>query len=204
MKVELHCHTNRYSACARNTPAELVERMVQLGYEAVYLTEHDAVWADWEIEQLQQGFPDIRLFPGLELTVTRRPLQHLLILGTTDPTYLRMDDPAEILAKARAEGHLTILAHPFRFEGGAAMLDDGHRPDALEYLSRNHPAELAAVAKQVADRLDLRLVNAGDTHALDHLNRFWIETDWPITRADRIREIILNKAYVNWTSEGDV
>jgi len=178
--------------------------MVQLGYGAVFLTEHDVVWSDWEIEQLQRGFPDIRLFAGVELTITRSPFQHLLILGTTDPTYLDITEPAEVLAKARAEGHLTILAHPFRYEGRAAMLDEGLRPDALEYLSRNHPPELAALAKEAADRLDLPLVNAGDTHAVDHLNRFWIETDRPVTRPERIREIVLNKAYVNWTSDGDV
>ncbi len=48
MKVELHLHTTRYSGCAVATGGELMERMVEIGYEAVFITEHDAVWSDGE------------------------------------------------------------------------------------------------------------------------------------------------------------
>jgi predicted metal-dependent phosphoesterase TrpH len=203
MKVELHLHTNRYSACAVATPGEFMRRLVEIGYEAVYITEHDAVWSEWEIAQLQAGHPLIRIFPGLERTLSAESMQHLLILGTTDPAYLQMEDPAEVLEKARAEGHLTILAHPFRWEGAAGMLDSGLRPDALECYSSNHTAAEAARAAQAAERLKLALVNTGDSHGLHSLNRFWIETDQPLQKADDIRRIVMNKAYVNWVGEAE-
>jgi len=198
MKVELHCHTSRYSGCATATPAELMERLVQTGYEAVFLTEHDAVWPDWEIAQLQDGWPDIRIFGGVELSLPGDPMVHLLVLGTSDPAYLALRaEPAAILDKARTEGHLTVLAHPFRWAGAAEMLEAGLLPDALEHLTRNHDAPRAAVAKAQAERLGLAIVNAGDTHGLDFLNHFWIETDQPLAKPDDIRAAILNRAYVN-------
>ena len=197
MKVELHLHTSRYSACSKATPAELMERLVQAGYEAVFITEHNAVWSDREIEQLQQGYPDLRIFGGVELSTGPEGMQHLLVLGTTDPEYTRLGDVAEILAKARDEGRLTVLAHPFRWEGGAEMLNDGLLPDAIEYGTTHHTPGQAEIAAGVAADLNLPMVNVGDVHGLEFVNRFWIETDSPLHKAADIRTVVLNRAYVN-------
>lgn len=174
-----------------------MERMIQIGYDAVYITEHDAVWGDWEIEQLQQGFPDIRIFGGVELSTGLEKMQHLLVLGTTDRAYTRLDDVAEILEKARDEGHLTVLAHPFRWEGGAEMFNRGLQPDAIEYRTGNHDAGCAGLAEAVARQYALPLVNVGDVHGLGFLNRFWIETDRPLRKAGDIRTAVLNGEYTN-------
>ena len=199
MKVELHLHTSRYSGCATATPVELMRRLIETGYEAVYITEHDAVWSAREIARLQAEFPAIRIFPGVELSLGEAvmPLQHLLVLGTTDRTYLKIHDPAELLEMARSAGHLTVLAHPCRWEGGAAMLDEGLLPDAIELHTCNHDRYAASQARILSEKLGLRLVNSGDTHGLGFLNRFWIETARPIGQAEEVRSIILEGAYDN-------
>jgi len=84
MKVELHLHTSRYSGCATATPFELMEALIGYGYDAVFVTEHDTVWPDWELRQLQEEFQDIRILPGVELTLGPDQTQHLLVLGTQD------------------------------------------------------------------------------------------------------------------------
>jgi len=199
MKVELHLHTCRYSGCARATPTELMGKLISAGYEAVFITEHDAIWRDWELDHLQSEFPDIRIFPGMELSLGNdvMPLQHLLVLGANDPEYLLMGDLAEILDKARAAGHLTVLAHPARWPGGAQMLEEGLLPDALEYYTGSHTPPQAAQAAEIAARLRLPLVNSGDVHALDFIDRFWIETDRPLEKRGDIRSIVLSGAYAN-------
>ena len=200
MKVELHLHTNRYSPCAQATPAELMERMVQIGYEAVFITEHDAVWSDWEIRQLQAGFPDIRIFPGMELSLGRQTARHLLVLGSNDAEYLRLRDEADAVAKAREAGHLTVLAHPFRWESDFAAFEEGWRPDAIECRAGNqHQPEQILKAETAARQHDLRLVNSGDVHTQAALNRFWIETDVPLRRRKDIRRVVLNGEYANRT-----
>ena len=57
MKVELHLHTSRYSACAVCRPAEMMNGLIARGYEAVYITEHDAVWETAELNDLRRQFP---------------------------------------------------------------------------------------------------------------------------------------------------
>ena len=198
MKVELHLHTDRYSACSVASPDEMMDALVSLGYEAVYLTEHDALWPEREVAELRAAHPRIRIFPGVELTVTADPVEHLLVLGTSDPEYLEIDDAAELLEKARAAGDLTILAHPFRFDVGAAMVRRQHLlPDALEYCSCNQPPALGEYARRLAAESALALVNAGDCHALDFLGRYWIETERDLCGPRDIRDVVLRGEYEN-------
>src|ERR1035437_9326511 len=115
MKVELHAHTVRYSQCATLTTSELVMSLVEQGYDAVYITEHDAVWPEEDLEYLRRKFPWVRIFGGLERTVEAC---HILVLGTSDNAYLKMTDARSVLDAAREQGHLSVLAHPFRWPGG--------------------------------------------------------------------------------------
>jgi len=198
MKVELHMHTSRYSACARNGPEDMLAELVRQSYGAAFLTEHDAVWPDEEVERLQAAFPGVRIFPGVERGLGANSTQHLLVLGTNDPAYLRMSDPAEILAAAKAAGHLTVLAHPMRWPKGADMLNEGHLPDALEGCTGNQDPTRAAVAGSLAERLGLKLLNSDDAHSVEMVGRFWIETARPLERADDLRGIVLDGAYENY------
>ena len=203
MKVELHLHTSAYSGCATNTPDEMMRRLIKCGYEAVYITEHDAVWNDRQLERVRANFPKLKIFPGVEVTLTDfQSVQHLIVLGTNDPDYLQIADEATILGKAADEGHLTILAHPFRWPGGAFMLGKGLRPDALECHTPNHGPQAAQMASTVNNSLGIALVNASDAHSTEMIDQFWIETDSPLEQADDIHQIILKGAYKNCSREG--
>jgi predicted metal-dependent phosphoesterase TrpH len=197
MKVELHCHTSRHSACALCSPREIVCELARNGYEAVFLTEHDAVWSPDEIDELQQVFPEIRLFPGLERTVSRLGFAHVLLLGTTDPAYLSIESESHLLAKARDEGVLSVLAHPFRWEGSSHLLDYGWRPDAIELTTPNHRQELPALSQLASREFGLPLVNSGDVHSFRSLNFAWIDTHQPLREASSIRQVVLEGAYDN-------
>ncbi len=194
MKVELHLHTHRHSLCAVNSAEEMMHRLIETGYQAVYLTEHDTIWPPQERQALQAEFPDIRIYSGVELSITSH---HLLVLGTSDTEYLRIGRMEDVLQKARQEGHLTILAHPFRWEGAAEMLERGLRPDALECQTNNHTPEAGRMARRAAKKLSLPLVNAGDIHAMTMIDRFWIETTDALKSADDIRDIVCGGLYQN-------
>jgi predicted metal-dependent phosphoesterase TrpH len=198
MKAELHLHTNRYSACAVNSPEEMLVGLIARGYEAVFLTEHDAVWSRKDTARLQEHFPQIRIFGGLEKTLyhdDREGFQHLLILGTHSADYIFMDDAEAILDRAADEGLPTILAHPFRYEGSSHILSEGLYPDALEYRSCNHTAGQAEKSQAAAEEFGLQLVNAGDTHGLRMLGRFWTETDEDFDSPGELRDMLLAGRY---------
>lgn len=199
MKVEIHCHTRRYSICATAKAEEMLEGLIRAGYEAVYLTEHDSVWPAEDLADLQARFPAIRVFPGVELS---RGGCHIVVLGSGDPSYLAMADPLAVLDHARAIGDLTILAHPYRWEGGDDILRQGLRPDAIEYRTCNVDAEQAERAIAKARELSVAAVNAGDAHGLGFLDRFWIETGRPLKTAKDIRNVVISGEYANRSREG--
>jgi len=195
MKVELHSHTMRYSGCAVSTPAQLVAALIKKQYDAVYITEHDAVWDDWELGNLRRDYPAIRIFSGIELSLPHD--EHLLVLGTNDREYLTLRHPELILAKAREAGHLTVLAHPFRWPRAHSLLETGSKPDAVEFRTLNHDAQAGEQSKATAHTLGLPLVNAGDTHAADTLGHFWIETYPDLVTGTEIYDIVRNGMYEN-------
>ncbi len=197
MKIELHLHTSRYSACSIVQPEQIIHRLVDAHYDGAFITEHEAVWSDAELEVLRTEFPGFDIFPGIERTLYLDGPTHMLVLGTNDREYLRIERGNDLLDKAKSEGCLTVLAHPFRWEGAADILDSGHLPDALEYYTNNHEGDQAAISAQVAGELNLPLVNAGDTHALMGADKYWIETDRPFEIAKEIRNIVLDGAYSN-------
>lgn len=197
MKVELHCHTSRYSPCAKSRPEDMMAALIAAGYDVVYITEHDVVWRASDIDKLQAAFPKIRIFPGVEKTIGGKDsFQHLLILGTLDQSFIHMTDNKQILDKARQNGHLTVLAHPFRWRVGANLIyREGLMPDAIECRTASHDEEMAEESTAAAKRFNLKVVNCGDSHSPEFLNRAWIETDRPIVKANDIRQIVIDGAY---------
>ncbi len=200
MKIELHCHTTRYSGCAMASPEELLTEASRLGYEALFFTEHDTVWPERKLRALRKRFPGIGVFGGVEVTLITG--EHLLVLGTSDAEFTRLGDrPGDLLSKARQAGCLTVLAHPFRWQGAHDLLLNGRRPDAMEYLSCNHQGASAADSLALAGELSLPVVNAGDVHDLDMLGQCWIQSDRPIETNGDIREVVVNGAYRLMTAE---
>jgi hypothetical protein len=196
-KVELHLHTSRYSGCAVHEPVEILKHMAAIGYETVFITEHDAVWPDAELEEIRRQVPELQIFPGMELTVGPSLSCHMLVLGTNDPAYLPLTvDPRRVIDRAREQSHLTVLAHPARFEDPARVLQSGAVPDAIEHKTTNHeiPAQCAEAARW-ARKLGIAMVNAGDVHAVEQVGRYWIELDEPLESPRHIRDMVLAGRY---------
>lgn len=177
----------------------MLEGLIQAGYGAVFLTEHDSVWPAEDIADLQERFPAIGVFPGVELS---RGGCHVVVLGSGDPAYLAMRNAMAVLDHARAIGDLTILAHPYRWEGGDDILREGLRPDAIEYRTCNVQAEQAERAMAKARELSLAAVNASDAHGVGFLDQFWIETNRPLKTAKDIRGVVISGEYANCSRSG--
>ena len=113
VKVEVHAHTERYSVCSRIPPRELVAMADASGYDALFLTEHDRVWPKTEIAGLRELAERVKIFPGIEVTLTDEI--HILVLGAQDPVYERLKTPSDLFGQACSDGFLTVVAHPFRW-----------------------------------------------------------------------------------------
>jgi len=196
MKIALHVHTSLYSICSKTTPEEMIREHITCGFEAMFITEHDAIWSKSELKKARKAFPEIKIFPGVEITLFHpESLSHLLILGAPDDDYLYMASPDQVIDAAQADGYLTVLAHPYRYEDSNEMLQRGIYPDALELRTNTHNKEQGEKSEGFATEHSLKLVNSDDSHCLNDIGNYWIETDDPVEHPRELTEAILAGKY---------
>ena len=109
MRIDLHCHTSRYSSCSSLTAEELIRLAAAAGLDGVCLTEHDRLWPEEDVRRLaaESGLIVLR---GMEVTTE---LGHVLVFGVDAPP-AGMFVAGALSAAVRAAGGLTALAHPAR------------------------------------------------------------------------------------------
>jgi predicted metal-dependent phosphoesterase TrpH len=196
MKVQLHCHTSQFSLCGQNSPDEMIQTHIAQGYDVMFLTDHDSVWPADDIADLQTRYPEIRIFPGIEVSVlTPDTMYHVVLLGTSDEGFCELPSPACLLARARKHHVPTILAHPYRWSGRPGILEERPLPDAMEARSWNHDAANERLAIQKATQLDIPLVYADDAHTIQAVGQFWIETHREFNHPSELREVFATGAY---------
>ena len=201
MKVEIHSHTDLYSPCSRIPPKELILMAETSGYDALFITDHDKVWPRRELAGLQELCEHTRILPGIEISLPDS--RDMLVLGAEDPEYENLRTANEVLAKACADGLLTVIAHPFRYH--TELPAYCALADALEIKTCNHSRpEAVAAAESFAAEHNLAPVYSSDAHGLNFLNKFWIETYEDFSTAQEFRHLVVAGRYANRTRPFDM
>ncbi len=168
---ETHLHTSMVSACAHNSPEEMVCAAKKKSYAGIFITEHNwrgnscidrsIPWEAW-IDAMVQSYETARAVGekvGLQVFFAFEAgffgLPHhgaeFLIYGLTPqwlkehPELKNMDAP-QLLALVRGAGAMAIHAHPFReasYIERIILLPD--QVDGVEVINANHsnPARLS-------------------------------------------------------------
>jgi len=87
MYVELHCHSSYSLREGASTPRQLVERARELGYQALALTDHNALYGAMEFATAAAA-ANIRPIIGAEITLTGE--YHLTLLAETSTGYANL------------------------------------------------------------------------------------------------------------------
>src|SRR3990172_8820641 len=109
MLIDLHSHTSVGSACAYQSPDELIGAARQAGMDGVCLTEHDWLWSEKDLRRLRERH-DFLVLGGVEVATE---LGEVLVFGMHTPTYniSRISDLRTLVDEA---GGVIIACHPFR------------------------------------------------------------------------------------------
>lgn len=110
--AELHCHSAYSFLDGASRPEELVERALELGYEALALTDHDSLSGAMELATAAKGTPLKPIF-GAELTVRTEPLAR---------DRRHRHSGASRAPREAQEGHLTLLVRDRRGWGNLCRL----------------------------------------------------------------------------------
>jgi 3',5'-nucleoside bisphosphate phosphatase len=164
MRIDLHTHST--VSDGTDSPTELVWAAARAGLDVVALTDHDAFDGLAEAEAAGAG-AGVQLFPGLELSCSRRGQSvHLLAYGA-DPQHPGLSAEMERVRGGRTARLLPVLARLAELGVGVTeaevLVQVGDSPS----VGRPHIADALVAAGYVRDRteaFDRYLADGGPAH----------------------------------------
>lgn len=210
-KTELHCHSRDVSACSNESVEGIVEKYLAAGYSTVCLTNHfspsanDATAWKEKVERLFWGYEKLkdaaagwlRIVMGMEIRFCQNANDYLAFGFDRQylldrPDILKMDIGSYI-KMARADGLLTIQAHPFRF-GMTTVSPD--RVDGVEVFNghRGHNSN-NDIALHWAEKYGLIQTSGTDHHDKNHIPDGGIITERPIGTAEELIAVLRSGKY---------
>lgn len=188
LNIDLHTHTDRYSACARHSPEALCETAIACGLDALVITEHQYQWSPAEIAELQARYPALKLYAGVEITCTDG--HDYVVLGLEPGPYVEPMPYAGLHSLLVTHpGAFTFVAHCFRFSTDERGLAE-RRIDGIEIGSSNTlarpqppsgPAEIAheALYRRWQQRMGWIPLYNSDAHNSAMVGTFYNQVDAP-------------------------
>ena len=144
--IELHCHSHFSLREGASSIDELVLRARELGYEALALTDHDALYGAFEFSQTARAWG---LRPILGSEVTLRDGAHLTLLVENARGYANL---SYLLSRAHLDSERddarldpVLLSD---YHDGLIALSGCRRGNVPRLVERGHYAEAAQVARQ--------------------------------------------------------
>ncbi len=136
MLIDCHIHTSRYSPCSWMDPHQALHQARKTGLQALVITEHQVQWSPKEILELQQSFPDIAIYSGLEVTLD----EDVDLVLITPNQSLRL--PYHISFQRLQAELKPVWEHSFIFLAHAFRWTDRLKPEVKKILPYIHGLEM--------------------------------------------------------------
>lgn len=187
MKVDFHCHT-LHSSDSLTPIAALIEAARRRGLDRIVVTDHNTIAGALEAYQLA---PDL-VIVGEEVQTTQG---EFLAAFVTDPLPKRLE-PAEALARLKAQGAFISISHPFDLQRSGWPLETlewlAPQIDAVEVMNaRVIDASYNRKALEFARKHGLPGGAGSDGHHPSEIGRVYTELP-DFHDADSLRTAIKN------------
>jgi len=203
MLIDLHVHTNRYSACGRSTPEAMAAAAAALGYDAIVLTDHHHLWSVAEAAELERHTPGLRVLRGMEVTASDGSDYLLYGISDASPFSAGMD-AVSLLESVHAQDGVVILAHPYRYADTVPEIAEAGAVDGVEVLSNNILAANQGRAAELSARSGMFAVAATDAHHVDSLGLYGVRLARPVADERSLAEALRARAYDLYVDAGRV
>jgi predicted metal-dependent phosphoesterase TrpH len=192
--IDLHVHTNRYSSCAAMSPQEMAAEALAVGLDAVVITEHNTIWSEDELADLQSEFPSLLILRGFEVSAAGR--HDILVYGVSDTTgFTRGMPPEEAVALAHERDGIAILAHPFRYQEELAAEVLAAPFDLCETRSVNIDPYHHELGSTLARHYGVPEVYNSDGHHPVSLGSYYNKLHKSVSNMDELMDVLRRAAF---------
>lgn len=203
MLVDIHVHTNRYSDCGIDDPDSMVQAAIDVGLDALVFTEHNYQWTEEETQELQEKYPGIKLFRGIEVSVSVD--EHIVVVGVPDSDLFYPLMPVhELMDIARYYSAAAVLAHPFRWSDTVIqdILDAGF--DGIEVFSNSIREYMVKPILDLQHRRNVPLLATSDGHDVDSLGIYAIDVKYEVNTEQELAMAIRKGDFSLWVDDARV
>ncbi len=195
MKFDLHVHSC-YSKDSNASLDDILEHAATNGLDGFAICDHDVIEGGIACSKRAKEIgSDLIVIPGVEVSSSKG---HILVLGVRESIEPGLS-PEETIKKARQQGAVVIIPHPFKMTSHGIGYVDGLDTDAVEVLNSrcvtNGPNNKA---RKVAQELGLPMVGGSDSHEAEMVGRSYTE----IQADSRTVEGVLDAISKGHTSPG--
>ncbi len=211
MYLDLHVHTNRYSACSNLDPGEMIEVATLLKLNGIVIVEHGIVWDKSEIEGLSRhpSANNLIILRGQEIrTYYDGKLAGDILVFGVDKSFPGQYSPEELIKEVHRRGGIAIAAHPYRWGVGIGNKVYNLKLDGIEILNGNTTPDEMQAAFDANKKLHLAAVGGSDAHSADAIGNYLTWFPHEITTEEQLVTAIKQKdcrpAYYEELSPGNV
>ena len=195
MIIDMHVHTDRYSACSHMSPEAMAQTGMAQSLDGIVITEHDTLWSQDEVQALQAQYPALKILRGIEVSTAQG---HALSYGVSseDAAAFYPHMPlADLTHIAHDVGGIVILAHPTRYED--EVPDEVHDAgiDGVEALSLNVRMYMERAIESLAAQLDIPSIAGTDAHVTESLGFYGTHFQDPIETEQDLVAAVKARAY---------
>ncbi len=177
LKADMHVHTD-HSRDSRTSPESVVKRALELGMDAIAVTDHDTVSGSLEAERFARG-TSLLVIPGQEV---RCQEGEVIVLGIRQTLPSKMPC-LDTMKQARKQGGFVIVPHPFdlmRKSMGKSVKSCLDYIDAVEvFNSRTIFNMFNSKAFAFAEKHNLPMTAGSDSHFTEEMGNACMLVDSP-------------------------
>lgn len=195
MRFDLHVHS-LFSKDSNASHDDILEYASRNGLDGFAICDHDSIEGGIECAKRAQELCSNQIvIPGVEISSSNG---HILVLGVKERIEPGLS-PEETIKKAREQGAVVVIPHPFKITSHGIGYLDGLDIDAVEVLnSRCMTHGPNDKARKAAEELGLPQVGGSDAHEAQMVGRTYTEIDI----SERSVEAVLDAIRAGRTSAG--
>lgn len=191
---DLHLHSNIYSPCSELAPEAIVDRAIELGLTGIAITDHNKIWSDSEIKQLQDYAGDrLVILNGQEAKTD--DFSDFIVFGL-DHDIDAFIPVQEVLTILLDNGLPVIGAHPFR--NGMSFTEEQLETlpfTAIEVFNNYGDPSAHTKLMQICSKHEINTFGGSDAHCLIHVGRYLTQFNRKITTTEELVNELNNGLY---------
>ena len=176
----------------------MVGAAIASGLDAIVLAEHDYMWDEAELADLQGRFPGIKIFAGIEVSIDAA--EHIVVIGVPDrQLFAPFMAPADVIAAVRHHpGELFLPTLPLETEVRRDILEV--RLDAVELYSNSIRNYMQQPIRSLLQKLQLPHVASSDGHHTRQLGLYAIDLPRPAQDDKELARMIRRGCFNIWAN----